>query len=453
MKSLSLQSRLLLTALLILLGFAMLTGLALDRAFRESAETALQDRLRGYMFALLAATEVSDRGELSFSRDLPEASFRQPGSGLYAEVQHAGEPDRRLASRSLLGIGLPQTERPPTGQGIFRQLTTRNDETLYAYIYGARWQTDQHLYPLTYRVAANMDSYHAQIRDYRRNLWGWLALATLLLLVAQALVLRWGLRPLRRVEQDLDAIKHGHREQLREDYPRELQGLTRNLNLLLGTTRQQLIRYRDALGNASHSLKTPLSVLRGLLRPGVLDDTASRQADEQLDRMQQIIDYHLQRAATAGPLQPAKPVAIRPVVQRLINSLHKSRQDKPVEVELALDESTLFYGDEGDLYELLGNLLDNAFKWCWQRIRVSADYRAPRQLVLQVEDDGPGIPEAVRERVIERGQRADPHVEGHGLGLAMVQEIVMLYGGRLQIDLGRQLHGAAITLTFPLPTG
>lgn len=450
MTSLSLQARLLLTALLVLLGFAGLTGLALDKAFRESAETALQDKLRGYMFALLAATEVNDRGELSFSRELPEAGFRQPGSGLYAEVHHANEPARRLASNSLLGINLPSTTRPPTGQGVFRQLTTDNGDTLYTYIYGARWQTDNHLYPLTYRVADDMRSYHAQIRDYRRNLWGWLALATLLLLFAQALVLRWGLRPLRRVEQDLDAIKAGRQQQLHEDYPRELQGLTRNLNLLLNTTRDQLGRYRDALGNVSHSLKTPLTVLRGLLKQEALDDNARRQAGEQLERMQQIIDYHLQRAATAGPLQPGRAVAIQPVLQRLLDSLHKSRQDKPVKVQLQIEDSILFHGDEGDLYELLGNLLENAFKWCRQQIRINV-YNNSRHLVLRVEDDGPGIPEATREQVIERGRRADPNIEGHGLGLAMVQEIVLLYGGRLHIDTSQQLGGAAITLEFPPP--
>jgi len=447
--NLSLQTRLLLMALLVLLGFIGLTGLALDRAFRESAETALQDRLRGHMFALLAATEVADDGSLSFSRELPDGRFSQPGSGLYARVRHADESaGGKLQSPSLLGVEVPPAERPPTGEGVFRRLRAGNGTDLYAYIYAARWETDNRAYPLTYFIADSMHSYYAQISDYRRNLWGWLLAATLLLLLVQALVLRWGLRPLRRVEQDLAAIKAGRREQLSDDYPRELRGLTRNLNLLLGTTQRQLNRYRDALGNVSHSLKTPLTVLRGTLAQAGGDRSLSRTASEQLERMQQIIDYHLQRAATAGPARLGKPVAIKPIIQRILNSLHKSYRDKPVEVDLQLDETVTFYGDEGDLYELAGNLLDNAFKWCRQQIRVTARNAQPQQLSLCVEDDGPGIAASVVGQVLERGNRLDTNVEGQGLGLAMVQETVLLYGGQLRIERST-LGGAAIHIELP----
>ena len=446
--TLSLQSRLLLVSLAILLGFAALTGLALDRAFRESAETALQDRLRVYMFALLAATEVTNEGELSLSRELPDARFNQPGSGLYALVRHANNTDATVHSKSVLGTNLSLPKRPPTGQGRFERSTSGQGATLYFYTYAARWQTDGHLYPLTYFIATDMRSYYLQISDYRHNLWGWLLAATLLLLLAQALVLRWGLRPLRRVARDLAAIESGQRSQLDDDYPGELRGLTRNLNLLLETTRRQLNRYRDGLGNVSHSLKTPLTVLRGLFsKPGIDSEQASSAA-EQLDRMQQIIDYHLQRAATAGPVQPGKVVTIKPVIQRIVDSLYKSRQEKPVEAVLEVPETASFHGDEDDLYEVLGNLLDNAFKWCQAKIVVRAFNNASGDLTLMIEDDGPGIPAPVRQQVLERGSRMDPNIEGHGLGLAMVQETVLLYGGEIRIETS-SLGGASIVIEFP----
>lgn len=444
----SLQSRLLLVSLAILLGFAVLTGLALDRAFRESAETALQDRLRGYMFALLAATEVTDDGKLSLSRELPDARFNQPGSGLYALVRHADNTDLAIHSKSVLGTNLLLPERPATGQGRFKRLTSEQGTTLYFYTYAARWQTDQHLYPLTYFIATDMQSYFSQINNYRHNLWGWLLAATLLLLLAQALVLRWGLRPLRRVARDLAAIESGRRSQLDDDYPSELRGLTRNLNLLLETTRRQLNRYRDGLGNVSHSLKTPLTVLRGLFSKPGFDPEQATSAGEQLDRMQQIIDYHLQRAATAGPVQPGKVVTIKPVIQRIVDSLHKSRQEKPVEVLLEVPDAVTFHGDEDDLYEVLGNLLDNAFKWCQTKITVRALNSASGHLTLVIEDDGPGIPGSVRQQVLERGARLDPNIEGHGLGLAMVQETVRIYGGQIEIGTSPD-GGASITIELP----
>lgn len=449
MSRLSLQARLLLTSLLILLGFVLLVGLALDRAFRESAETALQERLRSSMFALLAATEVEEDGRLRFSRELPGTRLNQPGSGFYAGVQHVDATGRSLRSPSLLGIELPFPDSPPPGQGRFSQLQENAGPALYAYTYTVRWETGEQVYPLTYFVADRMDSYYARIHEYRRNLWGWLLAATLLLLLTQALVLRWGLRPLRRVEQDLAAIKAGRQEQLQGPYPRELHGLTDNLNLLLKSTQQQLARYRDALGNVSHSLKTPLTVLRGTLQQQRhADPQLSQTASEQLARMQQIIDYHLQRAATAGPVRLGRPVAIRPVARRLLNSLQKSRADRPIDVSLEVDENALFYGDEGDLYELLGNLLENAFKWCRSRIAVSARNEPSGQLRLCVEDDGPGIDPNVAEQVLERGKRLDPHVEGQGLGLAMVHETVLLYGGQLRIERGSP-GGAAMILELP----
>lgn len=444
---LSLQARLLLVALLILLGFAVLTGLALDKAFRESAQTALQDRLKGYMFALLAATEVSEQGELSFTRTLPDSRFEQPGSGLYARVQRNDAP-AQLHSKSLLGIQLITPTQPQIGEGRFQQLEPVNGTPLYSYTFGVNWQFDNTAYPVTYFIAENMDSYQRQINQYRQNLWGWLGVATVLLLLAQAAVLRWGLRPLRRVEQELSAIEAGEQQQLHDDYPRELHGLTRNLNLLLNNAHKQLTRYRDALGNVSHSLKTPLAVLRGAVRHPEEQPDFKHLATEQLDRMQQIIDYHLQRAATAGRVQPGKPVHVQPVAQRIINTLQKSHAEKTVRVDIQIDADAKFYGDEGDLYELLGNLLDNAFKWGHHQIIVMASNDQHRALTLRVEDDGPGIPAAVSRQVLERGKRMDTSIEGQGLGLAMVHETVLIYGGDLLIQ-NSQLGGAAITLHFP----
>ncbi len=444
---LSLQARLLTAALLVLLGFASLTGLALDKAFRESAEAALQDRLKGHMFALLAATEVEQGGALRFSRRLPDSRFEQPGSGLYAKVQHADDSAIGLQSQSLLGIKLVVPDKPQPGQGRFQQLQLADGTTVYSYIYGVKWEFEQTAYPMTYFVAETMDSYHKQISQYRKNLWGWLALATLLLLVTQAGVLRWGLKPLRRVEQDLTEIKAGRKDRLHEDYPRELRSLTQNLNLLLQTTQQQLARYRDALGNVSHSLKTPLAVLRGAISHPDDQEDLKQTANEQLDQMQQVIDYHLQRAATAGPVQLGKPIPIKPVAQRILNTLYKSHAEKKVSVELLFDDNVAFYGDEGDLYELLGNLLDNAFKWCQQHILVTAANDRQRELTLCVEDDGPGIPPQVGKQVLERGKRMDLHVEGQGLGLAMVHETVLLYGGELRIQTS-SLGGAAICVEF-----
>ena len=419
---LSLQARLLLIASIILAAFVALTGLALDRAFRDSAEAALNDRLEGTMYALLAATEVSENGELSFSRALPDPRFDQPGSGLYALAERIDDK-QLLTTPSLLGVEIRTPLFPAIGEGRFQRLTSDDGTPLYAYSYTANWDYGpERQYPVGYFVAEDLNGYRQQIARYRRSLWGWLGAAALLLLLAQGAILRWGLQPLRQVERELADIEAGRSDALHGNYPRELSGLTRNLNALLSTTREQLTRYRDALGNVSHSLKTPLTVLRGAISNAIDDDRSLRVATEQLNRMQQIIDYHLQRSSAVGRQQLSKPVPVRPVAHKVIDMLRKSHAEAAIEIQCAIANDVRFYGDKGDLYEIIGNLLDNACKWCHGRILLTSGNDKNRGFELRIEDDGPGIPPAIAERMLERGRRADPTVEGHGVGLSMVQK-------------------------------
>ena len=262
--TLSLQARLLLAALLVLMVFTGLTGLALDKAFRQSAETALQDRLQGYLYALLAAVDVDDSGMPSFSRNLPDARFNQPGSGLYASIQNA-DKQAVLNSRSLLGNRLPAQTPVPFGQYQYESLQL-NELPHYRLAYSVRWELDaEQTYRLNFQIVEDMQSYQQQITTYRRNLWGWLGAAVLVLLVLQAIILRWSLKPLRQVATDLAMIEAGKAERLQGKYPKELQHLTNTLNGLLDHTRSQLQRYRDSLGNMAHSLKTPLAILANAL--------------------------------------------------------------------------------------------------------------------------------------------------------------------------------------------
>jgi two-component system sensor histidine kinase PhoQ len=300
-------------------------------------------------------------------------------------------------------------------------------------------------------VAESLESFDAQIGRFRRSLWGWLAGAAFLLLAVQSAVLRWSLAPLRRVSSDLNAIETGLRQRLHGDYPRELRQLTDNLNGLLQSADNHLKRYRDSLGNLAHSLKTPLAVLRGAV-DGEANDTALRAiAREQLAGMARLIEYQLQRAAASGRAPLAAPVELKPIAEEIIAALAKVYADKGVSVTLDVSAAS-FHGDPGDLTEMLGNLLDNAFKWCRGQVRVSARLISRSEamrpsLEIAVEDDGPGIAEDMKSRILQRGVRADQTTPGHGLGLAMVQDTVALYRGELVLE-SSTLGGLAVRLRF-----
>lgn len=444
--TLSLQARLLLAALLVLLVFTGLTGLALDKAFRQSAETSLQDRLQGYLYALLAAVDVDDSGTPRFSRNLPDARFERPGSGLYASIENT-DSQAVLNSRSLLGIRLPAQATTPLGQYQYESFML-NDIPHYRLAYSVRWELDaEQAYRLNFQLVEDMQSYQQQIATYRRNLWGWLGAAMVVLLVLQAIILRWSLKPLRQVAADLAAIEAGQAERLQGNYPRELQHLTDTLNGLLDHIRSQLQRYRDSLGNMAHSLKTPLAILANALSLKQTDSGSKVEAEEQLQRIRQIIDYQLQRAA-AGQAALGTATPLKPVATKIINAMLKVHADKALQIENRIDESLTCQCDEGDLMEVLGNLLENACKWSQQHIRITAQATNQAGVEVCIEDDGPGIPADVREQVLQRGQRADPTIAGHGIGLAMVHEIVLLYGGNLTIE-SSSLGGTAITLQLP----
>ncbi len=449
--TLSLQARLLLAAMLVLMIFTGLTGLVLDKAFRQSAEAAMQDRLQGYLFALLAAVDVDTEGRPYFSRILPDARFDQPGSGLYANVS---QPERAttLSTPSLLGIELPAMQPIPVGEYHYDTIQLKA-EPHYRLGYRVRWETaPDHEIPLDFQISVDLHAYQQQIATYRRNLWGWLGAAILLLLGVQAGVLHWSLKPLRKVAADLALIEAGKSERLGGRYPKEMQQLTDKLNDLLDHTRRQLSRYRDSLGNMAHSLKTPLAILANTLSLMQTDSAkasdSTHEAQEQLQRIRQIIDYQLQRAATAGQTTLGTSTRLNPVVDKVINAMQKVFADKELHIDSHIDDDLTCQCDAGDILEVLGNLIENACKWCQRQIRISATPLGAGGLEVTIEDDGPGIPAEVREQVLQRGQRADPTTAGHGIGLAMVHEIVLLYGGTLEIGTSA-LGGTAVTVKLP----
>jgi len=274
-----------------------------------------------------------------------------------------------------------------------------------------------------------------------------------LLLTVQGVILRWGLLPLRRVTADLAAIERGEKTHLEGRYPSELQGLTTNLNALVNSERQHLQRFRHALDDLAHSLKTPLALLRSAVESRQSPVALHTLIEAQVERMSQIIEYQLQRGSTAGRTVMVAPVAIASIARKIVQALYKVYGDKAVNCRLLIDPAVCFMIDEGDLMEILGNLVDNAFKWCRREIVLSASLvsgsdDAPPGLLITVEDDGPGIPEDLKSQILKRGVRGDQRVAGHGIGLAMVQDMLWAYAGHCEIDRGA-LGGARLSLFFP----
>jgi two-component system, OmpR family, sensor histidine kinase PhoQ len=433
----SLSARVNLSAAVVLTIFIALTALALERAFEESATASMRERLYGQLYLLMSAAEVSDSGMLAMPGHLAEARFEQPGSGLYARI---GDGQGKTLWQSPSAVGLELPPPPSKGDGLLR-LAFNNEQHFLVFV-DIEWETMEGSVPLRFSVLQDPSVFNEQMQRYRHNLWGMLGVMAVLLLMVLAGALAWGLRPLRTVAREVRAIESGKQEALQREYPKEIRRLTDNINTLLNHERATQARYKNALGDLAHSLKTPLAVLRGLG-----DSERSPQIDEQVTRMDNIVQYQLQRAATAGRSALAAAIDAAPVAERLVATLEKVYQEKPITLDKQLDPAAHFRGDEGDLMELLGNLLDNAWKWAAGRIvlRLENDDDA---LLISVEDDGPGIAAAKAEQVLARGVRLDEATPGHGIGLPMVRDIVEAYAGSLKIERA-DLGGARIAIRLP----
>jgi two-component system sensor histidine kinase PhoQ len=322
---------------------------------------------------------------------------------------------------------------------------------------GLVWTTEEEPdgeIPYTIHVAEDTSALARQIAVFRRTLWGWLGSAGLILLLLQVVVLRWSLRPLRRVVVDLSRVQRGVASRMSEDHPRELEPLTASINAFIESERENLERHRHTLADLAHSLKTPMAVLRSRLDSDAGEQELREELDVQLRRMNELVSYQLSRAVAGGHALFAAPVAIQPHAEEIVRGLEKVYAAKGVLCEFEIDEAARFHGEVGDLQELLGNLLENAFKWARKRVLLTVrpgENAAGRRpgLWMAVDDDGPGIAAEQVERILQRGVRGDERVQGHGIGLAIVQDIVRSYRGVLDVARSPELGGARFEVRFP----
>ncbi|MDR2216266.1 MAG: hypothetical protein LBE59_10585 [Nevskiaceae bacterium] len=446
----SISRRVLVSATLLLVLFFGVMVAVLEARFRVIADQSLQDLLDAQIVTLIASAEPDQVGNLIPRLQDAESKLAIPGSGLYAGVlAMQGEVLWRSPSAigSLEDFGLPQQ----TGERALYSLRDTRGRALLAVSRGLDWEGDAgDSQRLTFAVASSLEGRDAQIREFRRGLLRGFILLAACLLLALALLLRWALQPLRQLAMQIRQLEAGTREQLDARWPVELTGVVGNLNLLLGSERTRIARYRDTLGNLAHSLKTPLAVLRSSISGG---NVAADVVNGQVDRMSRIVEHQLRRARSGGASLGAAAIAVLPIAQDLRAAMLKVHRGKDFSLQVDVRPDALFAGDRDDLTEALGNLMDNAAKWCAAQVRVSVSVAeegsgAQQRLRIVVEDDGPGIAAADRQLMLERGARGDEHTPGYGLGLAMVREMVELYGGRLEVG-ASPLGGARLEMQLP----
>lgn len=389
---------------------------------------------------LMESLRIAPDGHLALDPDTLAPVYFHAMSGHYFQLM---TPVQTLASASLGEFRLPPPDDSDKGIHTQRLAGPAQQEVL------ARMETiELQGQPVQIIVAQTTDLLTAHVNRFRLRFTVITLALFILLMTAQRWIIRRSLQPLEALQADCKALETGHLSQISENLPREIKPLAVEINRLNSLMLSRIERSRKALGNLAHGLKTPLALLAQLSRqtdPSALQQT---QATEAISRIQSLIDRELKRARLAGTSTASQRFCFPEDANDLLAMFQQIHHGKGLTFSGNFPVQPIRFGDKEDLFELLGNLLDNAGKWAHQHVLLSVE-QLTTALRLQVEDDGPGIPPEQRDVLIQRGLRLDEQIEGHGLGLAIVQDIVSHYGGTLQLDQSPALKGARIRIELP----
>ncbi len=418
-------------------------GMALVRVLDDTLTASFDEQLANYLNAMINAAELDEVGDVRLLRPLGDQRFAEPYSGLYWQVSgggHAPFPSRSLWDRQL---DQPQGNRDCRTPCRFES-TQFAGETLRVIARSVRLPGASQ--PFLFQVAQSSRDLDRQ-KARTRTVVGWsLGLLGIGLIFMVGLQSIYGLAPLRRVSKAIAAIRSGEARRVDAQFPVEVEPLVAEINELLAHGEAQSEAARRHAGNLAHALKTPMSVLIGEARGR--DDPLARAIEAQVQVMRRHIDHQLARARAAG--RRAASTARTPVwpsleaIARTVGRIHQGK----VLIDLAGDREAAFRGEQQDLEEMLGNLIDNAALHGGGRVFITVEVDAGQVRVL-VEDDGKGIAPDQRSRLFERGERLDTDKPGTGLGLAIVKDVAELYGGSVALDSSEDLGGLLVVLALP----
>ena len=455
MRTGSLRLRLLAGTLAWMLLAIALVGWGLRALFQDHVTQQLQAQLVMQLDHLSASVDWVPPGRISVSAMAADPRLVQPLSGLYWQIDQLGTaPQAGVArSRSLWDQVLRLPEVPPSYPASGYSVVTLRDAQGHELLAVARplQLPEDDAPPLRLVVAGDKTLLAEPLQRFTHMLLVALGLLALGLAMAIAVQLQLALQPLKLLRARLAGVRSGAAGQLEGNFPNELQPLVNEFNHVLQENADLVQRARTQAGNLAHAVHTPLSILANA---AAREDTPLAQlVQEQVSTARRQVDYHLARARAAAAVRATGlHTPVLPPVQALLRTMQRLHAERALSFELAPQaQGVAFRGEEQDLYELLGNLIDNAGKSARQRVVVDVQL-SQGQLCLTVDDDGPGIPEAERQHMFERGVQLDEQRPGSGLGLDIVRALAETYGGSVQA-LPSPLGGARLRLCLPAAEG
>ena len=434
----SIASRLFLSAAFWSTLILVLAGLGLSGLNKRWTEANFDDQLGVYLKALVANVAIPNDETKSGAQAAIAPQFELAFSGWYWQITRTDvNPPEIRASKSLFATQLPNLPTVGDPGAILSGYVIGPGGHELRMIERAIDAGDEGRFLV--QVAANADVIEGQERSFEWALAATFLTLALALIGSTALAVRFGLRPLRVLQEGVAGIRRGEAERIVGEFPQDVAPLATEVNQLIDANREIVERARTQVGNLAHALKTPLSVLMN--EADAMSPTLSEKVREQAEIMRRQVTFYLDRARAAARARTfGLATEVRPVVEGLVRTYEKLHGEQALTFDVDLQPGLKFRGEAQDLTDLIGNLLDNAGKWARERVSIRAartvggDYDPAPFLVAEIDDDGPGLDKSARAAAIERGKRLDKSRPGSGLGLSIVVDLASIYGGSLELD-------------------
>jgi signal transduction histidine kinase len=444
----SLRARLVIGAVIWITVGVSAAGVFISALFRQHATALVDAEMHGHLEELASLIDVGSDGAPELYRALSDPRFSEVGSGYSWQVSRNGKRLIKSTSTSTSDLPIPD-DVLSTGE-MHRRIMPGAEQNMI--VYESLFAPDATSEPLRLQVEVDSSILDAVLRTFNMSLLVSLLLLVMALTAAAILQVTFGLQPMRSLGRALRDIRSGRATHLPGSLPLEIKPVVDDLNSLIDTNAQMVVRARAQAGNLAHALKTPLAVLTDeayrLTNHG--QDDSAQVILQQCQRMQRHIDYQIARTrAAASRSVPGVHAPVAAAVNNIVSAMKRlyCAKNPRIDVDIGLDVITQC--DPLDLSEMLANLIDNACKWCASRVIIKArTEQETGQAVVIVEDDGPGLPPEARELVFKIGERLDERVPGSGLGLPIVRDLAQLYGGEIRLK-DSAMGGLQAALSLP----
>jgi signal transduction histidine kinase len=416
----------------------LLAGLVISGLYRRHVTQTFTGDLQNHLDELVMLTDLSPKGMPILDRPLSDPRFEQPNSGFYWQVERNARAE--IISASLLGHHLTPVADTTSTEAFWTK--DRRERLLRIDRIDANG--------LRFSITASGRALEREISAFHRDLAISLVVFATLMLIGAVLQIQYGLGPVRRLTDRIEALRRGQLQRLPDDVQSEFVGIVGRLNELLEAHATLVSRARVEAGNLGHNLRTPLALISGEAEQLAHGDNAEAAAFilDQCGRMQRQIDFQMKRAAAAGARGAGAVPDLLAFVGPIVGAMRRLHAERMIAIDAVIAPGFSVRCDPGDLAEILSNLIDNACKWAVSCVDVSA-VRVGTNTEIRVADDGPGIPEQQRSAVLDIGVRLDDTKPGTGLGLPISRDLVLLYGGALRLDAPERGTGLIVTVILP----